>query len=106
MVTHRSILLLSLVLGPACLTIDENDLVKRQEEVQDGDGDGYVDVELGGDDCDDGDPAVNPGAQEVWYDGVDSDCDGADDSDADGDGFASDEYGGDDCDDGDETIRP
>ncbi|MSQ02055.1 MAG: lamin tail domain-containing protein [Myxococcales bacterium] len=32
---------------------------------------------------------VLPGAPEVYYDGVDQDCDGADDFDQDGDGFAS-----------------
>ena len=38
-------------------------------------------------DCDDADPDVNPGEDEVWYDGLDADCDGADDYDQDGDGF-------------------
>jgi len=42
----------------------------------DGDGDGYADVACGGDDCDDTDPAVNPGAPEICEGGVDDDCDG------------------------------
>jgi len=37
-------------------------------------------------DCDDDDPAVHPGATDIWYDGEDTDCDGASDFDADGDG--------------------
>ena len=41
---------------------------------QDLDGDGWT-VEEG--DCDDGDPLVYPDAYETWYDGVDSNCDGA-----------------------------
>ena len=44
-------------------------------------------------DCDDDDPDVNPGVAETWYDGLDSDCDGANDYDQDGDGFERD----DDC---------
>lgn len=30
-------------------------------------------------DCDDADPTIYPGAWESWYDGIDSNCDGADD---------------------------
>ncbi len=30
-------------------------------------------------DCDDEDPTVNPAATEVWYDGLDQNCDGASD---------------------------
>ena len=51
-------------------------------------------------DCDDSDPDVSPGAAETWYDGVDSDCDGADDYDQDGDGR---DYP-DDCDDVDADV--
>ncbi len=37
-------------------------------------------------DCNDEASGINPSAEEVWYDGVDKDCDGADDYDQDGDG--------------------
>ncbi|HCH63841.1 MAG TPA: hypothetical protein DFR83_13630, partial [Deltaproteobacteria bacterium] len=40
------------------------------------------------------------------YDGVDQDCDGADDYDADSDGYTSDDYSGTDCDDADDSINP
>jgi hypothetical protein len=49
---------------------------------------------------------VNPGAVEIWYDGVDQNCDGASDYDQDGDGHDSDVHGGDDCDDSDDTVHP
>jgi len=42
----------------------------------DGDGDGYVSDACAGDDCDDGDFDVNPGADEVCDNGIDDDCDG------------------------------
>jgi len=41
----------------------------------DGDDDGYDDVAFGGDDCDDNDAGIHPGAAEV-HDAVDNDCDG------------------------------
>jgi len=58
--------------------------------------DGFV---ASGGDCDDGDDGVNPDADEIWYDGVDQDCDGNDD-DQDGDGVTVDS----DCDDTDPTV--
>ncbi len=66
------------------------------------DGDGY-DFDA---DCDDRDDTVHPGAEEIWYDGVDQDCDGASDYDADGDGHDSQAYGGDDCNDDKDFINP
>ncbi len=70
---------------------------------QDRDGDGWT-VEEG--DCDDDNPAVYPEAYETWYDGIDSDCDGASDYDGDGDGWDSQANGGDDCDDTDPAVNP
>lgn len=68
----------------------------------DADADGYT---LGDGDCDDADAAVHPGAGEIWYDGVDQDCDGLDDYDADRDGYRPVSLGGSDCDDADATVR-
>ena len=58
-------------------------------------------------DCDDDAPDIHPGADEIPYDGIDQDCDGADLRDVDGDGFtgsAGDQA--DDCDDTDPSIYP
>jgi hypothetical protein len=65
---------------------------------QDGDG-------ASTDDCDDGDPALHPGASDDVGDGVDQNCDGLDGVDADGDGFASFRSGGDDCEDDDAALN-
>ncbi len=69
------------------------------------DDDGYTAQGLGGDDCNDTDPSINPTGEEYWYDGVDQDCDGGSDYDADGDGYDL-EPPGLDCDDEDEAIKP
>ena len=56
-------------------------------------------------DCEDGDASINPGATDAWYDGIDSDCDGANDFDQDGDTDIAFLYGGSDCDDNDITMN-
>ena len=66
------------------------------------DGDGWTMV----DDCDEEDPEVNPGAEDLPYDGIDQDCDGDDLTDVDGDGYAAAAVGGSDCDDGDAAVHP
>ena len=99
--------------------IDEADAVDAPTWYTDADGDGYGDASTAAPacaqptgavadatDCDDGDAAVNPGATELWYDGVDGDCDGASDDDADLDGFDAEAQGGTDCDDGDAAVNP
>jgi hypothetical protein len=68
----------------------------------DADGDGWA----VGPDCDDGDAAVFPGAEDPFGDGADTDCDGADGVDADGDGYRPDAEALADCDDSDPAIHP
>ncbi len=66
---------------------------------------GYIASPLTGNDCNDSDPAINPGATEIC-DGLDNDCDGivpADEQDNDGDGYMVCE---DDCDDSDPAVNP
>jgi hypothetical protein len=90
-----------------------------EEECQDADNDRYgVGDGCFGPDCDDTNPGVNRGADEVCGNQVDEDCDGTvnecptDCTDDDGDGFGvagsnSDcPNQGDDCDDTDDTINP
>ncbi|MCB9779914.1 MAG: FG-GAP repeat protein [Alphaproteobacteria bacterium] len=85
-----SLLLLSLT---GCTLVGESDWA----EANDRDGDGFLEASTGGDDCDDSDAAVHPGASESCN-GVDDDCDGLADEagaegettwylDGDGDGF-------------------
>jgi hypothetical protein len=100
-------------------TVDENSATDASTWYADADGDGFGDagattvaceVPSGytddATDCDDSDATTNPDAADAWYDGVDSNCDGASDFDADGDGHDSDAYGGGDCDDEDDEIHP
>jgi subtilisin family serine protease len=67
----------------------------------DSDGDGYMVCQ---DDCNDQEAGINPGAEEIPFDHVDQDCDGADSLDGDGDGYDGD--GGEDCDDQDPEVNP
>ncbi|MEC8425606.1 MAG: MopE-related protein, partial [Myxococcota bacterium] len=69
-------------------------------ELADLDGDGFVH----GRDCDDTDRTVHELGKEVWYDGIDTNCDGADDFDQDGDGERAMQFGGTDCVDTDAGI--
>ena len=69
----------------------------------DWDDDGYTENDG---DCDDDNPDVNPGEEEIYYDDIDSNCDGLNDFDADGDGHISSNWGGDDCDDSNADINP
>lgn len=88
----------------------------------DADGDGHDSIESGGDDCDDTDPTIQPGAEDVC-DGLDNDCDGLIEEDApmhyadlDGDGYGDPGAGtgcngvgpanGSDCDDSDSLRYP
>ena len=103
------------VLVGGCTWISQGDIEERRGDLDD-DKDGYI----AGEDCDDSDPTISPGAEEVWYDGVDSDCLGDDDYDADGDGYVLDEHAGmatagvttsgllpsGDCDDSNDIISP
>ena len=73
---------------------------------RDADADGWGDLAINGSDCLDSDPQVSPDAPEIWYDGVDGNCDGGDDYDGDEDGYRSEQYGGDDCDDQAATTYP
>ena len=98
-------------------------------ERYDKDDDGFTNAELDeGDDCDDNNAQVHPGAQEVCGDGIDNNCDGVVDDDgagadewfldSDSDGHGTGEAVtscsrpegmasvGDDCDDTDAEVRP
>ncbi|MEC7988141.1 MAG: MopE-related protein, partial [Myxococcota bacterium] len=80
--------------------------------ISDADGDGYANLDAGGDDCNDNDPDIHPNAVDEWYDGIDSDCAGNDDFDQDNDGFQTfvrnedPNTGGGDCQDANDTIYP
>ena len=60
----------------------------------------------GGDDCQDDDPSIFPGAPDEVFDDVDQNCDGIDGVDFDRDEVASIDSGGLDCDDEDPEIYP
>jgi hypothetical protein len=81
---------------------EDNDCNGVVDDAPDGDGDTYGACE----DCNDGDLAIHPGADDQVGDGVDLDCDGFDGVDGDGDGHASLASGGGDCDDQAPLVHP
>ena len=78
-----------LTLLASCTWVSDDEVDARRAEMDD-DLDGYPVSE----DCNDRDPEISPAAEEVWYNGIDDNCDGQDDFDADGDGYVLDEYVG------------
>jgi hypothetical protein len=76
----------------------------------DADSDGVVADGCGGNDCDDGNADIHPGAVDWCEDGIDQDCNGSDLDcdcrDLDGDGYEDEVCGGRDCDDEDANVNP
>ena len=81
---------------------DDNDEDLNPEDLDD---DGYSSCEG---DCNDVNDSIYPGAEEVYYNGTDENCDPDDEFDADGDGFdsAAETNNGQDCDDTNENVNP
>ena len=114
-VKMRAIGLMALLVGSGCTWVSEQDVDARLVTLDD-DNDGYIASE----DCDDSNTEISPGATEIWYDGIDSDCLGDDDYDADKDGYVSQEHvglgtlgvstagllPGGDCDDANDIVHP
>ncbi len=91
---------------------DCNGTVDDYNATYDDDSDSYMRPHTGfagiySGDCDDTDAAINPGATEIPYDGIDQDCNGVDLTDVDGDGYDTDTLIiGNDCDDNDPNVYP
>jgi len=86
-----------------CIWVTDTELSDRVDLLEDQDGDGSIAVQYGGPDCDDGNPDVHPGADEIPYDGLDNDCNSLSlDDDLDEDGYGIEL----DCDDLDFEVHP
>lgn len=81
--------LLGLLLS-GCTWISEEDYTADIKNVDD-DGDG---VTLAGGDCNDQNANISPNIEEIWYDGIDSNCSGDNDFDNDKDGYVPQEHEG------------
>ena len=92
----------TLLLMGGCAWISDARLEARLDQ----DGDGYEAAQWEGGDCDDENAEANPEAAEVYYDGVDEDCDPTNEYDRDGDGWDAEAWGGADCDDSDPEVNP
>jgi hypothetical protein len=90
-----------------CGNVVDEDCDGRDETCNpnDRDRDGFVDMSLGGTDCDDGDPHSYSGAPDLCGDGIGQSCGGDRpcETDADGDGYQSDDG---DCNDSVTGIHP
>lgn len=76
-----------------CITDNCLDAFNVCAGLYDDDMDGFTTLS----DCDDSDETINPEAAEIWYDGVDQNCDGLSDFDQDMDGQDAFDFGGTDC---------
>lgn len=73
----------------SCTWISFEEL-ETAKQSSDNDSDGFSFT----DDCNDQDASINPDSEEIWYDGIDQNCDGLNDFDVDNDSFVPSGYEG------------
>ena len=103
---NRTLPLVLLLSCMACAGDDDPVETDETDVVQGCDIDVDEDGVCAEEDCDDSNPLVYPGADEIPYNGRDEDCDGEDLNDADGDGYIGVAAGGDDCNDANPNVYP